>query len=444
MTAAFGGPDEHRVSFDLGSASPSSPKSTPMHVSVTGLSHHSTPVEVRERFAFSAEDLVPGLQRLPSGLAGATILSTCNRSEIYITSDTAVSREAAIEALVAARGEPAPEGLTFYHLDGAEAVRHLFRVAAGIESLVIGESEILGQVRGAFSAATAAGSGDAVLARLFHSALRVGRRARSETEIGAHGLSVAALGVSLSKRLLGDLRGKTVLVVGAGEAGQRSAGALVQQGVGRLMVTTRRAGVAEEIARELNGVAFPFGELPRTLNEADVVISATAATETIISAADVAHAMASRPSRPLLIVDIAVPRDVEAAARDVPGVHLFDIDDLEAAAEANMEARRREVGAVETIVEDEVSRFESWLAGRRVVPTIASLRRRAEQTRQAELDRTLARLPDLTDADRRRIEAMSKALVKRLLHAPFTRLQDGGSERHLDAIRDLFALDDEP
>jgi glutamyl-tRNA reductase len=413
-----------------------------MYVSVTGVSHHETPVELRERFAINAEQLVPALTSLPVELGGGAILSTCNRTEVYLASEKQVNREEAVDALVAARGEAVPEGVHFYHYEGAEAVRHLFRVASGIESLVVGESEILGQVRSAFSAATAAGSGNPVLARLFHSSLRVGRRARSETEIGAHGLSISALAVTLSRRLLGGLRRKTVLVVGAGEAGRRSAGALVQNGVGRLLVTTRRSGLAEEIASELNGVAIPYEQLTSALVEADVLITATSAPSTIISATDVANAMRARPGRPLLIVDIAVPRDVEAAAREVPGVHLFDIDDLEAAAEANREARRRQVGAVEAIVEDEVGRFQGWLEGHRVVPTIASLRQRAEVTRQAELERTLARLSHLDEADRRRIEAMSEALVKRLLHDPVTRLRKQGSERYVEALRELFDLDE--
>ena len=231
-----------------------------------------------------------------------------------------------------------------------------------------------------------------------------------------------------------------MLVVGAGEAGQKAAGALMQNGVGRLLVTTRRTGLAQEIAGELGGVAIPFSDVAGVLAEADVVITATAAPEAIISAAVVAAAMASRPERPLLLVDIAVPRDVDAAAREVPGVHLFDIDDLQAAAEANLEARRREVGAVEAIVDAEVARFEVWLAGRRVVPTIAALRRQAEAARELELQRTLSRLGHLDAADRRRIEAMSKALVKRLLHAPVTRLREDGRERHVDAVRDLFDL----
>lgn len=414
-----------------------------MHVSVTGLSYHHTPVEVRERFAFGGEELVPALRSLPRALGGAAILSTCNRTELYLAGDAAAGRTAAVEALAAARGGPAPEGAVFYHLEGAEAVRHLFRVAAGVDSLVVGESEILGQVREAFSAATAAGSSNAVLARLFHSALRVGRRARSETEIGAHGLSVSALAVSLSRRLLGSLRRKTVLVVGAGEAGRRAAAALVHAGAGRLLVTTRRSGLAEEIARDLGGVCLPFASLAEALKEADVVISSTAAPAAIVSRADVATAMAQRgEGRPLVIVDIAVPRDFDAAVASLPGVHLFDIDDLQEAAEANLAARRREVAAVEAIVAEEAQRFQAWLDGRRVEPTVAALRRKAEAVRRAELERTLARLGHLNEADRRRIEAMSKALVKRILHAPVARLRDGANEGHAAALRDLFRLEE--
>jgi glutamyl-tRNA reductase len=418
-----------------------------MQISVTGLSHHDTPVELRELFAFTPEQLAPALAHLPAGLGGAALLSTCNRTELYLAAEDAVSSNDVIAALASVRGVSVPEGAHFFHLERRQAVEHLFGVAAGIDSLVIGESEILGQVREAFSAATTAQSGNPVLARLFHAALRAGRRARTETEIGAHGLSVAALAVSLSRKVLGDLRRKTVLVVGAGEMGQRSAAALVQHGVGRLIVMTRRSGLAEEIARQLNGVAPTLDQLPQALVEADVVISCTAATEPIIGAADITSAMDQRRARPLLIVDIAVPRDVESNARHVAGVHLYDIDDLEAAAEANLEARKREVEAVESIVADEALRFETWLDTRRVTPTIAALRKRAEETRRAEVERTLARMPALSDADRSRIEAMSKALVNRLLHDPVTRLRHSENEHHLDAIHALFDLhlhDDEP
>ena len=411
-----------------------------MHVSVTGISHHETPISLRELYAFGRDELGEALSRLPDVIDGGAILSTCNRTELYLTTSTPTDRDDAVAALARSRNEQTPEGLVFYHYEGDKAVRHLFRVAAGIESLVVGESEILGQVRESFSASTAAGRSNPVLARLFHSALRAGRRVRSETEIGAHGLSVSAIAVSLSRGALGSLAHKTVLVVGAGEAGQRAAAALVQSGAARLLVTTRTFSRAEEIAGELNGLALPFEQLPSAIAEADVVISATAAPEAVISAADAAIAMASRPQRPLVMVDIAVPRDVEPAARQVPGVHLYDIDDLQALAERNRDVRLGEVTAAEAIIEDETQRFLSWLSGRDVQPAIAALNRRAESIRRAELDRTLAQLgKDLSDADRQRIEAMSRALVKRLLHSPVTRLREG-SESHLDAVRDLFDL----
>jgi glutamyl-tRNA reductase len=412
-----------------------------LQISVTGLSHQTTPVELRERFAFAPGELGPALQRLPAGLGSAALLSTCNRTELYLAGETRQNAEAAVAALTSARGRAAHEGLSFFHYEGQDAVRHLFRVAAGVESLVVGESEILGQVRGAFSASTAAGRGSVALARLFHSALRVGRRARTETLIGAHGLSVAALAVALSRRLLGNLRGKTVLVVGAGEAGRRTAAALAQNGLGRLLVTTRREGLADEIARGLGGVAIPFADLGYGLSEADVVISATSAPTTILTVQTVSAAMARRPQRQLLLVDIAVPRDIDATVRGLPSVHLFDIDDLQAAADTNLEARRREVVAVEAIVADEVERFATWLSGRRVLPAIAALHRRAEDVRLAELQRTLSRLPNLSAGEQRRVEAMGKALVKRLLHEPISQLRAGGSEHHLDALRELFDLD---
>ncbi len=412
-----------------------------MYVSATGLSHHTAPVSVRERFAFDTDQLPPALKRLGTRFGGAALLSTCNRTELYLaTPEGPVDRQTATAALIDASGEVAPEGIGFYHHTGADAVRHLFRVAAGIESLVIGESEILGQVRLAFSAATAAGSSNPVLARVFHSAIRVGRRARSETEIGSHGVSVSATAVALSRQALGDLRRKTILVVGAGDAARLAGQALIQSGAGRILVTTRTFERARDIAAQLNGAAFPFSELSAALAEADIVIASTSAPDFVIGAEDVASAMRARAGRPLVIVDIAVPRDVEPSAGEIANVRLFDIDDLQAAAETNRLARQQEVAAVEEIVEFELDRFETWYGGLRATPTIARLRSQAEAARKRELERTLARLGHLSEADRRRIDAMTKALVKRILHEPVTRLRDGAGQRHLDALRDLFGL----
>jgi len=413
-----------------------------MQLSVTGLSHQTAPVALRERFAFAPEELTEALSRLHAKLGALAILSTCNRTEVYVVAQATPARRLVAAALAAVKGEPVPEGVDFYHLTGVDAARHLYRVAAGIESLVVGEHEILGQVRAAFSAATAAKTSNPVLARLFHTAIRAGRRARDETEIGGHGLSVSATAVALSRQALGDLGRKTVLVVGAGDAARLAAAALAQQGAGRLLVTTRTFERAQDIASDLGGSAYPFSELLAALAEADIVIASTSAPTHVIGAAEVASAMAARPRRPLVIVDIAVPRDVEPAAGEVEGVRLFDIDDLEAAAAINRTARDREVPAVEAIVADEVARFAAWYDGLGAEPTIANLRRRAEATRATEVERTLARLPNLSGAERKRIEAMSKALVKRLLHEPMARLRGSGAGPRVEAARELFGLDE--
>lgn len=417
---------------------------TPMHVSVTGISHHETPVELREQIAFAPAEIAGILSGLKDHFAAAALISTCNRSELYLASSAAVNKDQSIQALAQVSHRQIPEGMSFYHYEGVGALKHLGRVAAGVDSLVVGESEVLGQVRQAFSAATAAGSANPTLARLFHTGIRIGRRARNETLIGAHGLSVAAIAVSLSRKALGDLRQKTVLIVGSGEVGQRAAAALAQNGAQRILVTTRTPARADAIAAELGAIALPFDQLPAALAEADVVISATSATAPVISRDTVAAAVARRPSRQIVMVDIAVPRDIEAAVRDLPGVHLFDIDDLEVIADRNLEARREEIAAVEEIVKQEAALFAKWLEAQAVTPTVAALRQRAEKTRRAEMERTLARLPKLSPEDQQRIEAMTKALVKRLLHDPVTRLREDGRERHIEAVRDLFKLDEEP
>lgn len=414
-----------------------------MQISVTGLSHHTAPVSVRERFAVAPEHLLRTLEALYPRLGATAVLSTCNRTEVYIAAAQTPSADEVVSALTDTLGVATPEGLHFFQYNGIDAARHLFRVAASVDSLVVGESEVLGQVRTAFAASTAAKASNAVLARLFHAAIRTGRRARSETEIGQHGLSVSATAAKLSRQVLGDLRRKAVLVVGAGEAGQLAAQALVQQGASRLLVTTRNHERAQDIAAELNGLTVPFAELPAAIAEVDIVVTCTSAPETIISAADVAAAMRRRPERRLVMVDIAVPRDIEPAAASIEGVQLFDIDDLQAAADENLRARNGEVAAVEAIVEEELLRFEAWLKGQRVMPTIAGLSQQAEAARLKELQATLARM-DLTDEERARIDAMTRAIVKRILHTPLKRLRRDDGLRRIEAARDLFGLDDAP
>jgi len=415
-----------------------------MQLSLVGISHKTAPVAVREHFAFSPDELPALLARLGERYAGAAVLSTCNRTEVYVASARGVGDPRRVEALLSEiKGEVAMEGAPFFSLAGKEAARHLFRVAAGIESMVIGESEILGQVRGAFGAATAAGTHTPALSRLFHTAIRVGRRARAQTHIGRGAMSVSSTAVTVARQALGDLAGKTALVISAGDAGKLTARTLAGSGISRMLVTSRNPDRAAELAAELGGATVPFSDLVGAIASADIIITSTASQHFLIDAAMVAQAMARRPSRPLLLIDIAVPRDVDPAVRDLPGVHLHDIDDLQAVASENMQLRRNELVRAESIVEDEVAKFSDWLHSLEVIPTVAALRARAETVRATELERTLARTK-LSPADRKRIEAMTSALVKKLLHEPVRRLKTPGEgERYVEAARVLFSLEDD-
>jgi glutamyl-tRNA reductase len=414
-----------------------------LHITLVGISHKTAPVSVREHFAFAQDELPELLRRLGERYQGAAVVSTCNRTEVYVASARGVGDPRPIEALLSEmKGEVAMEGAPFFALSGKDAARHLFRVAAGIESMVIGESEILGQVRGAFNAATAAGTNEPALSRLFHSALRTGRRVRTQTEIGRRSVSVSSTGVQLAREALGDLAGKTALVVSAGEAGKLTARSLAGSGVSRMLVTTRNPERAAELAAELHGEARPFADLGAAVAEADIVIASSSAPAFLIEKPLVEQAMHGRAGRPLLLIDIAVPRDVDPAVRELPGVHLHDIDDLQAVARHNMHLRRAELAQAEAIVDEEVTKFGDWLRSLEVVPTVASLRSRAEAVRVAELERTLPKTK-MSAADRKRVEAMTSALVKKLLHDPIARLKTPGEgERHVESARALFALDD--
>jgi glutamyl-tRNA reductase len=274
----------------------------------------------------------------------------------------------------------------------------------------------------------------------------VGRRARSETAIGRYSVSVSSTAVRLARQTLGDLKGSTVLVVSAGEAGKLTARNLKETGVARLLVTSRTLERATELAADLGGQALPFDQLGRALAESDIVITSTGAPHFLIDQPAIEAALSSRNGRPLLLIDIAVPRDVDPAVRQFQNVHLYDIDDLQAVADASMRKREKEVEKVEALVEEEVSRFMEWYRSLDVIPIIAALREHAERVRRVELDKTLGRLPDLSPEERARVEAMTAAIVKKILHQPIARLKSegGNGEQYVAALRDLFALGEHP
>ena len=405
------------------------------------LSHRTAPVALRERLAFTPEEMPGALAVLRERFGGGVILSTCNRMEAYVTAAGSESQDDLAGAILRLKGFPSDEAQpAFGRLTGMHAVRHLCRVAAGIDSMVIGEAQIAGQVRDAMLTAEEQGALDPTLRRLFHSAVGVGRRARNETAIGRETVSVSSTAVQLAQRLLGDLSTLTVLLVSAGEAGKLAARHVQEFGANRLLVTNRSPERARELVAKLGGRAIPFGELGDALAEADVVLSSSAAEHYLIDRAMVEAALHRRGERPMLFIDIAVPRDVDLAVAELPGVHLYDIDAIQAIAGENLKTRSGEVDKVEHIVEEETSRFAEWWRAREVIPTIAALRTRAEEIREGELTRTLARLPGLGEEERRRIEAMSAAMMKRLLHDPIATLRRRQGSRYVEAAQELFNL----
>jgi glutamyl-tRNA reductase len=415
-----------------------------MVVALLGINHKTAPIEVRERFAFASAELPVALATFKQEYGNGAIISTCNRTELYVVGKRGQpGRSDLLRFLGRLRGENAEERRDrFYFATHTRAVNHLFRVAAGLESMVLGEAEILGQVRNAYAASASAGASGPILDRLFHAAIHVGRRARSETAIGHYSVSVSATAVRLARQTLGDLKGSTVLVISAGEAGKLTARNLKETGVARLLVTSRTLERAAELATDLGGQALPFDQLGRALGESDIVITSTGAPAFLIGQPIIENALRDRNGRPLLLIDIAVPRDVDPSVRQFENVHLYDIDDLQAVADNNMREREKEVSKVEALVEEEVSRFVEWYRSLDVIPTIAALREHAERVRRVELDKTLSRLPDLSPEEQARVEAMTCAIVKKILHQPIARLKSegGNGEQYVAALRDLFAL----
>ncbi len=411
-------------------------------VTCVGLSHQTSPVEEREKLAFSPDELPRVVRGFGDELRGAVLLSTCNRTELYAT-----VRPGDLGNLVALlnrtkHAEIAPSH--FYVHQHEDAVRHLFRVAAGIDSMVLGESQILGQVRDAMSVATEAEALNGVLTKLFHAAIGVGKRARSETHIGRNAVSIGSAAVALVRRTLGDLAGKTVLVISAGSMGKLAAKSLADNAGTHVVVANRTRQRAVDLAREIgpNAEGVALSHLDEALVDADIVISGTGSGSFILRAEDIKPVVEKRNGRGLLFIDIAVPRDIDPAVSEIPGVHLFDIDDIEEVSERGMAGRRAELRKVEQIIEEELASFLDWWKSLDVVPVVAALRERAEDIRRSELERTLGRLPDLDDQTRLRIEAMTEAIVKKMLDRPIARLKNGSDKGlYMEALQDLFGLD---
>jgi len=407
-----------------------------------GLSHRTAPVELRERIGalgFSAE-------RCPAVVEHAT-LQTCYRVELYarLTSGVEDARDELIDALSRAHG--VERELLMDHLyvhAGDDVARHLCRVAAGLDSLVLGEAEILGQVGGAFDAGKAAGTVGPGLSLLFRTAITAGRRARAETAIGANPATASSMALALAESVVGELREKRVLIVGAGRVGLQSLKALAGRGVVQTVVANRTRERAAEVAERFGATARGLDELEGALSWADVAVTATASEAAVVGADLVRDAMSRRTDRPLVLVDLAVPADIERDVGAIPGVRLFDVDDLRAGQDDSMASRLREVPAVEAIVQDEVDSFGRRYQELEVEPLVSAFRRQAEAIRQQELERALRDLGDVDPETAERIEHLSRTLVKKLLHEPTVRLREragaGDADEVADAVRELFGL----
>ena len=417
-----------------------------MDILVVGINHHTAPVEVRERLAFADEELPAALETLMAedSLREAMILSTCNRVEVWAAAEApAAVREVLANHLAKARGVD-PETLRplLYAREGLEAVAHLFRVAASLDSMVVGEPQILGQVKAAYAQAHAAGAAGPLLSRAVHAAFRAAKRIRTETAIARSAVSVSYAAVELARKIFGDLGGKAVLLLGAGEMSELAARHFRDRGIARLLVANRTPGRAEELARQIGGEALPSLEAALHNAEADIVLCSTAAPGYLVTRVDAQRLLAARRHRPVFFIDIAVPRNVEPSVNELDGAYLYDIDDLQAVVESNRKEREREAERAEALVLEELDRFAGRLADRAAVPTIRSLRERVEEIRQEELARTLGRLKEASPETRAAVEALSASLVNKILHTPIQRLklERGEGRRFRELVRDLFDL----
>jgi glutamyl-tRNA reductase len=451
-----------------------------------GVSHKTAPLELRERLALTEGRATAVLAELTAHeeIHEAVAISTCNRTELYLVATDAVAAESAALAVLARQAETRPTELadSLYALRDLDVARHLFSVAAGLDSMIVGEAEIQGQVKRAYELALVEGMTGPVANRLFRDALAAGKHVRTDTGVGRSRVSVATVAAELACRSLGitggpaptvtearcpadadgaaspgagdlpahhpptgDLSNRRVLVIGAGEQGERTAQALKDRGAHAVFVANRHYDRALGLAERYSGSAVPLDELPNELAQADIVVSCTSSPHQLVGREELALVLEGRESQPLVIIDIAVPRDIDSGVRDLPGVTLYDMDDLEHEVARNMSVREAEAERARALVERDVERFEDWLASLEVLPTIRGLRERADRIVEQVLAENASRWESLSGADRERLAAMSRALVARLFHEPTMRLRDGAEDEssyvHVAVLRELFGLD---
>jgi glutamyl-tRNA reductase len=420
-----------------------------VHVVVAGISHKTASLELRERLALD-EDAALRMSRVlveRGATCEAVALSTCNRTELYMYArHSLAARQAAVVEMAGAAGMCVGElEPSLYSLSGDAAIAHLFRVTSSLDSMVVGEAQIVSQMKSAYQTARAGGCTSVVFNRLFRHALGVGKRVRTETSIGERPVSISSAAVELALQVFGRFRDHTVLILGAGETSELTATHLKEHGIEKILVTNRTFAAAEELARCVGGRAVPFEDLEEHLAAADIVISSTSAPHHVITRERVERALTHRHKRPIFFIDIAVPRDLDPEINRVRNAYLYDIDDLQQVVAQNRHEREKEAAHAERIVTAELESVNTWLRSLEVVPTIATLRESIEQIRQGELDRLSNKLSDLTSEQRSQVDMLTNSIVNKILHAPTVRMKEvaGRDECYLyvDALRTLFDLD---
>jgi glutamyl-tRNA reductase len=420
-----------------------------MHIVVVGLSHKTAQVELREKVAFSPTQMEKPLNALLAldGITEGVIVSTCNRVEIYITTRDIAGAIARVKRFLADYHTFPLDVLEqhLYALHGEEAIRHVFRVASSLDSMVVGEPQILGQIKTSYGYAAEYKSSGIILNRFLHKAFSVAKRVRTETKIASSAVSVAFAAVELAKKIFNDLSDKTIMLIGAGEMCELAAKHFLNSGVRGLMVTNRTFERAEKLADEFGGKAVRFDDLFDQLHKADIILSSTGAPHTIIGAGDLEEVMRRRRQKPMFFIDIAIPRDIDPGVNDVENVYLFTVDNLQEVVATNLQQRKEEASKAEDIVNEEIGQFFKWLSSLEVTPTIVALRNKFEEIRRAELEKTLANWKDLPPDGQKKLEALTNAIMNKLLHPPTTLIkqagQGGRTDLYVDAVRSLYGLE---
>jgi glutamyl-tRNA reductase len=413
-----------------------------------GVSHKTAPVEIRERLALTDRQAAEFLRdiRGAADVQEAVAISTCNRTELYLVASDPVEAESTALTMLSRQAGIRPTALAsaIYAHRNCDAARHLYRVTAGLESMIVGENEIQGQVKRAYDAALAKETTGPLTNRLFKAAIETGKRVRTETAIGERQLSLPAVAVSLARELLGELSGREVVILGTGETSELTARALADSGVRAVFVATRRRDRAIGLARRYGGISVNFDELPHTLQRADIVVAATASPHVLLEAAELEEVMIRRGQRPMLLIDLAVPRDIDSASAGLAGVSLYDIDDLQAVIARNRRVRQAEARKAEGIIEEEIQQFATWLGSLEVLPTLSALRARANEIAAQVVHENAGKWESASARDLERIDALAGAVVNRLLHDPTMRMKELRDDRvhaRMAIVRELFGLE---